>query len=214
MRVRITGWLGEARIPAQVDIGFGDVLVDVPIEADLPVPLEYPRPRLRAYNAEASIAEKLEAMVRFGARNSRMKDYFDVFVLSREREFDGPALVRQISATFARRETRLPASLPTGLRDRFGADRRQDWTAFLTRSGGQGVPEQFPEVVARVRDFAYPPLRAAANEEPFAAKWTPDGRWETGTPRRLAASAEPLRGKPVAHVGMHLAGRQLLGARP
>lgn len=177
VRVRITAHLGPARIRAQVDVAFGAALVEPPVEADLPVLLDFPQPRLRAYNAEASIAEKLEAMVRFGVRNSRMKDYFDLFVLSEERGFHGPLLAKQISATFSRRETTLFSELPPGLTDRFGEERERDWRAFLASSDGVGVPEEFPHVVARVRGFAYPALRAAAEGESLHAQWVPGRGW-------------------------------------
>lgn len=178
VRVRITAYLGTAEIRAQVDVGFGDVLVDDPILAEIPALIDYPRPQLHVYHAEASIAEKLEAMVRFGAQNSRMKDYFDLFTLSRERSFQSAKLEEQISATFSRRETSLPRTLPAGLSDEFGRDRQGGWEAFLDDAfADEGAPTRFGDVVTAVRMFVYPPMRALSEKQPLQKTWTAEDGW-------------------------------------
>lgn len=177
VRVRITVYLGSAEIRAQVDVAFGEKLVDDPVEMDVPVLLDFPRPRLRTYSAEASIAEKLQAMVRFGSTNDRMKDYFDVYTLSREQSFEAARLEDQISATFSNRETPLPTSVPTGLKDKFGRERAGDWRAFLDDADAEQVPANFSEVVAAVRKFVHPPLQAIARGQPLGQRWHPDEGW-------------------------------------
>lgn len=182
VRVRLTAYLGTARVRVQVDIGFGDALTGPRIRADIPVLLDYPRPELQVYSREASIAEKLEAMVRFGARTGRMKDYFDLLTLSREHGFEGPALLEQIVATFDRRETALPAEVPAALTEEFGAGRQAGWTAFLKDSDGKGAPDRFSDVVAEIRDFIWPVLTAAAKSQPFPGRWVPASGWTSSSP--------------------------------
>ena len=96
-----------------IDIGFGDSVEPGLVEMDLPVMLDFPAPHLRAYARETVIAEKFQAMVMLGRANSRMKDFYDVWVLSRASEFTDDRLARAIAATFARRNTEIPSELLT-----------------------------------------------------------------------------------------------------
>ena len=102
-RARFGATLDGARVPMQVDIGFGDAIQPPPIDTHYPVLLDAPRPRIRVYPREAVVAEKLHAMVTLGERNSRYKDFYDLHVLAQHFDFDGESLVRAISATFERR---------------------------------------------------------------------------------------------------------------
>ena len=132
-RLRTTAALAGARIPVVVDVGFGDAVEPGVEDIELPVLLDMPWPRLRAYPQETVIAEKLHAMVTLGLANSRMKDYYDVWMLVRTFEIDPARLRRAIEATFARRGTPLPAALPEGLTDAFAQDdaKQRQWTAFV-----------------------------------------------------------------------------------
>lgn len=131
-RLRTTAALAGARIPVVVDVGFGDAVEPGLEDIDLPVLLDMPAPRLRAYPQETVIAEKLHAMVTLGLANSRMKDYHDVWMLTRTFDIDRDRQRQAIEATFARRGTPLPAGLPEGLSDVFAQDdaKRRQWTAF------------------------------------------------------------------------------------
>lgn len=108
IRVTLIAHLGSARIPLQVDIGFGDAITPDPEPATFPALLEFPAPRIRIYPRETVIAEKLHGMVRFGIANTRMKDYYDLWFLSAHFPFEGATLQRAIRATFQRRGTALP----------------------------------------------------------------------------------------------------------
>jgi predicted nucleotidyltransferase component of viral defense system len=132
-RLRTTAALAGARIPVVVDVGFGDAVEPGVEDIELPVLLDMPLPRLRAYPQETVIAEKLHAMVTLGLANSRMKDYYDVWMLVRTFEIDPAPLRRAIEATFARRGTPLPAVLPEGLTDAFAQDdaKQRQWTVFV-----------------------------------------------------------------------------------
>ncbi|MGH7449072.1 MAG: nucleotidyl transferase AbiEii/AbiGii toxin family protein, partial [Longimicrobiales bacterium] len=118
------------------------------------------------YSVEAVIAEKIEAMVRFGALNTRLKDYFDLYVLATELTIDGARLSNQFAQTFQRRNTPIPVGEAVGLSDAFARDpeRNARWRAFLERTGAAAsAPANFPEVVERIRGLVLAPLEAARN---------------------------------------------------
>ena len=107
----------------QIDIGFGDAVTPGPADAQYPVMLpEFAAPKLRVYPRYTVVAEKLEALASLGIANSRMKDYFDLWILSRHTGFDSDTLRRAIRATFDRRKTRLPQDVPLGLAGGFARD--------------------------------------------------------------------------------------------
>lgn len=139
-RLRTTAALAGARIPVVVDIGFGDAIEPGAEDIELPVLLEMPSPHLRAYPQETVIAEKVHAMVVLGLANSRMKDYYDVWMLQRGFKIDEARLQRAIAATFARRRTDLPATTPEGLSDAFADDpgKQAQWNAFVRNLSAPG----------------------------------------------------------------------------
>jgi hypothetical protein len=179
VRVRFHATLAKARIPMQIDIGFGDVIVPGPTEVEYPTLLDFPPPLLRAYPKETVIAEKLEALTNLGLLNSRMKDYYDLALLSRMYSFEGETLIEAILATFGHRGTSIDAE-PIGLTDAFYADpaRAIQWRAFVRRSRFAGEPGDLEKLVAEVRRFASPLLAAAAGPSPFTARWRAGGPWE------------------------------------
>jgi Nucleotidyl transferase AbiEii toxin, Type IV TA system len=124
-RVTLIGRLGSARLRLQLDVGIGDAVKPEPEWIEYPSLLDLPRPRLRCYRPETSIAEKIHAMVVLGSRNSRMRDFFDVFMLSRHRAFDARTLAEAIEATFARRGTPIPNMLPVALTSDFAQSREK-----------------------------------------------------------------------------------------
>jgi predicted nucleotidyltransferase component of viral defense system len=132
LRLRTTAALAGARIGVVIDIGFGDAVEPGIEEIDLPVLLDLPAPHLRAYARETVIAEKFQAMVALGRANSRMKDFYDVWVLAKNYDFNGDRLARAIAATFERRGTPLPDALPDALTAEFASDdaKRRQWRAF------------------------------------------------------------------------------------
>ena len=94
VRIRFRATLDAARIQMQLDVGFGDIVVPAAVPTIYPTILDLPAPHLLAYSRETAIAEKFEAMVKLGELNSRMKDFFDIWLLSRSFDFDGPRLSR------------------------------------------------------------------------------------------------------------------------
>lgn len=155
------GTLGAARLRVQVDVGIGDIVVPAPIWLDYPCLLDFPRPRLRAYGPETVIAEKLHAIVVLGARNSRMKDFFDLYALARRGNLNPNVIGEAIAATFQRRNTALPADWPIGLGETFASDatKRRQWHTFLDKNRLQ-APE-LDTVTVEIRRFLGEPLIAA-----------------------------------------------------
>ncbi len=181
IRITLRALLGQARILMQIDIGFGDAVVPAPEEADFPPLLDFPAPHVRVYRRETSIAEKFLALVTFGQDNSRMKDYFDIWLLARDFSFEGETVSAAIEATFVRHRVSLPEGVPTGLTSAFAenAAKRIQWEAFVRQR--VAIPTKtpaLPEVVAKMCDFLLPPLEALQTEKPFAERWLPGGLWK------------------------------------
>lgn len=178
VRVRFRGTLGTARITMQLDIGFGDVVVPKPEAVDYPAILDLPAPCLRGYSRESAVAEKFEAMVKLGVLNSRVKDFFDIWLLSRQFDFDGTTMAQALTETFATRGTMIPAA-PVALTGAFANDasRQAQWQAFIRRSRLQNVPGSFPEIVEAVADFLGPITKALAAGESFQGAWKAPGLW-------------------------------------
>jgi len=168
-RVQLTATLGNARINLQVDIGFGDVITPAPDDVEYPSLLGFPSPRLHAYPKETVIAEKLEAMVALGMANSRMKDFYDVWMMSRELQFDGRTLARAIQATFQRRRSEIPNTAPTALTEEFATDHGKgtQWHAFLSRNRLDAGRMALAQIIQQLRLFLMPPVIAAANGQEF-----------------------------------------------
>jgi predicted nucleotidyltransferase component of viral defense system len=175
LRARIT----TAQVRLQIDVGFGDAITPAAETVEFPALLDFEPPSLRAYPRETVVAEKLEAMVKLGMANSRMKDFYDVWLLSRTFEFDGDMLARAIRATFDRRRTPLPAGLPVALTPEFAADatKRTQWRAFLRKSSA-GDAGELAEVVAAIALFAERPFEIAASAEPWEGRWPAGGPWK------------------------------------
>jgi predicted nucleotidyltransferase component of viral defense system len=122
VRIHLWATLDSVRIRMQIDIGVGDVVTPPAREATLPTILDdFSAPRVKVYPPETIVAEKLHAMVKLGIANSRMKDFFDVYLLSSAYEFDRELLAKAVSRTFKRRKTAIPEA-PFALSDDFYAD--------------------------------------------------------------------------------------------
>jgi predicted nucleotidyltransferase component of viral defense system len=181
-RVRLRGLLGKAQLTVQVDVGIGDAVTPEPEWLDYPSLLDLPRPRLRAYRPDTSIAEKLHAMAVLGMANSRMRDFFDIYELARHREFDGRLLASAIRDTFARRLTPLEPDLPA-LTMAFGADsdKQAQWRAFLRKARLVHAPQQLSTATGTIAGFAGPILAALRAGQGFAGRWPPGGGWRLST---------------------------------
>lgn len=175
MRVRLVAYLGNARTQVQVDVGFGDVVSPEPLEAKYPTILDFPAPVLRTYPKETVVAEKLEAIIRLGVTNTRLKDFFDLWALSGAFEFDGPLLTTAVGATLERRQTPIPRDVPPALELVFAENAEPVWRAFCRRIDVDDAP-LFVDVIREIRGFVLPVCEAILNETSPGA-WTPGGGW-------------------------------------
>ena len=179
VRLRFEARLAGARVPIQIDIGFGDAVVPPPEVVEYPVMLDLPAPRLRAYPREVVVAEKFQAMVVLGIANSRIKDFFDLWMLASTFEFAGPRLSKSIKATFDRRKTPLPSDPPLALTPEFHNDagKRVQWNAFLQKGRLKIQEKEFGKVTSLLQEFLMPPTLALATDQRFWAKWPAGGPW-------------------------------------
>lgn len=175
IRVTFEARLENARVSLQVDIGFGDVVTPAPEEVDFPALLDFAAPHLRIYPIYTVVAEKLEAIVRLGEANTRMKDFFDLWFLSRRFSFDGGLLTNAIERTFARREMELPATLPSSLAAEFAERKAATWTVFVRRNGLGNL--DMKSALGALRDFAWPVLEAARAGTAVEVSWNPEHGW-------------------------------------
>jgi len=178
VRVRFIAYLSTARIPMQIDIGFGDPLVPGPSLVRLPAILDFPPPELQGYSRESAIAEKLQIMVSMGEVNSRMKDFYDIWLLATHFDFDGSILAQAIRETFRWRQTTLPLT-PVAFSDAFTQDREKQaqWAAFVLRHGLEDTPVTLYETIQVIATFLQPVIQALSEEQHFDRHWSPGGHW-------------------------------------
>lgn len=180
VRVRTRATIGGARVPIQVDVGFGDAITPGPVEIDYPVLLDAPAPHLRAYPVETVVAEKLHAVVTLGIANSRLKDYYDLWLIAETFELERAPLAKAVRQTFDRRETALPDGELTGLSQAYVESWGGQWQAFLTRERMAATPGQLAEVVADLARFLLPLIE----DDDGSWCWKPREGWIQGAPRR------------------------------
>ncbi len=177
IRVRFLGHLDSARINMQLDIGFGDIVYPDPVQADLPTILDNVAPRLLCYSRESAIAEKFEAMLKLGMLNSRMKDFYDIWLLSRQFNFQGPKLAEAIRLTCNQRGSTLAEDIPA-FQDAFIKQKQVQWMAFRKRLRQEHLPTEFDDIVSQLNVFLSPVVDALLSGEQFDKKWTVVGNWE------------------------------------
>lgn len=179
LRVTFTGMLNKVRIPLQVDIGFGDEITPSVEMVDFPTLLDAPAPRLRAYPRYAVVAEKFETMVLLGLANSRMKDFFDIWLMSRLFEFDGEILCKAIQKTFERRGTDLPEDVPFAFTDEFknDAQKKSQWKAFVKRAKPDIETENLDSTIKDIAEFLAPVLQALQSNNRLSEIWLKGGPW-------------------------------------
>lgn len=177
IRLRFTSVLETAKIPMQIDVGFGDIIYPGPQESVLPsLLIDFPAPKLLAYSQESVIAEKFEAMVKLGIINSRMKDFYDIWMLSRQYTFNGAQLAEAIRLTFNQRGTPFPFEV-IAFTKLFIETKQIQWSAFYKRLQQDHVPADFSEIVLSISKFLLPVFCALNEEAAMPLTWTAGGEW-------------------------------------
>jgi hypothetical protein len=179
IRVKLFGDLAGARIPIQADIGFGDAVTPAPRSIKYPTLLDNPAPNLKAYPRETVVAEKFQALVSLGMANSRMKDFYDLWIISSEFDFNGLTLSKAIGNTFSRRHTFLPEHVPLGLSPEFYEDAQKNtqWDAFVRKGMLTTTPPTLKNICLSLEAFLLPPTQALIRDKKFRANWEPGGPW-------------------------------------
>lgn len=180
IRVKFIAKLKEARIPLQIDVGFGDIVTPKPKIETFPTILDMPSPKLKTYSKESLIAEKYEAMVQLGIANSRMKDFYDVWVLQGKFDFKGLILSKAIRETFKRRNTAIPQNIPLAISSDFYKDKSKciQWVAFTKRTVLRLPVVDFKNIIEDIHTFLMPPTKALIQDKRFNLFWVAGGPWK------------------------------------
>ncbi len=180
VRVTLVGILNTARIPLQIDIGFGDAITPAPENIEYPTLFnEAPPPKLRSYPRYSLVAEKLETMIQLDLANSRMKDFYDIWLLSRLFPFSGEILSEAIKNTCARRKTALPNSVPVAFTSDFYEDQQKkvQWNAFVRKAKLSVHVESLSKVTTEISRFLQPVIDSLQANSSFKDEWLPEKGW-------------------------------------
>ena len=172
IRIKLTACLVKSRHVLQFDIGFDDIIVPQPIDMVYPTLLGMEPPLLKAYSLESVIAEKFQAIVYLADLNSRMKDYYDIFELSCQCDFNGSHLSEAIMQTFKNRKTEFNPQ-PIVFSEYFSLlpEKQKQWQAFLKRTGIIDTPNDFSVVISGIKKFLLPIYEALVNKTAFSGQW-------------------------------------------
>jgi len=180
VRVKFLGFLERSRIPMQIDVGFGDIVYPKTKVIDYPVILDFPMPHLKGYPPESVISEKFEAMVKLGLLNSRMKDFYDIWLMMRQFNFSGSNLAEALRRTFEHRKTDLPKECPLFAEEIYDekSDRQTLWKAFLKKGDIKHAPEKLAITAKEIENFLVKPLNAVKKAHEFMGEWKAPGPWK------------------------------------
>ena len=179
IRVKFLGFLDRSRIHIQIDIGFNDIIYPRSKLTDYPVILDLPKPHLKGYPAESVVSEKFEAMVKLGLLNSRMKDFYDIWLMMHQFDFDGSKLTEALRRTFAYRKTDVPEGKKLLAKEIYDekSDRQSLWKAFLNKEDIKHAPEKLSTVAKEIEKFLYKPLNAINKAKKNDLGWKASGPW-------------------------------------
>lgn len=180
VRVKFTGFLDRARIPMQIDVGFGDIVYPKTKVIDYPVILDFPKPHLNGYPQESVISEKFEAMIKLGLLNSRMKDFYDIWLMMRQFKFKGANIASAIKKTFNNRKTDIPNKKPLFANEIYDekSDRQTLWSAFLKKGDIQHAPETLSATAKEIENFLIEPIMALNENGNCDKTWKSPRGWE------------------------------------
>lgn len=178
VRVRIQGRLQRMPIWLHVDVSFANLITPGEVTAEYPTLLGMPPFKIRGYPYETTIAEKFQAMVALDLANDRLKDFYDIWLISQKFEIQGVVLAHAMANTFRARNTPFPAQIPTALTDRFANEKQAGWARFVKKLPIQdNTPVVFSEVLAELRTFLFPAMQAAATDGDFLKLWHTGAGW-------------------------------------
>lgn len=178
VRVKLEGSLGTAIVHMQLDFGFGEIVIPPPAMLAYPGKLDMPSPELLVYSMESMIAEKLETIARLGLLNSRIKDFYNIWLLSGRHSFEGEILQRAIEETFSNRGTELTGSVIRTIDDLSKSAMTQEaWQSFRNKKRLELAPNEFSSIAENIIDFVGPVVTATESGNAFNSKWGANGPW-------------------------------------
>jgi len=179
VRVKFRGFLERARVAMQIDVGFGDIIYPKPKTIDYPVILDLPKPHLKGYTIESVVSEKFESMIKLGLLNSRMKDFYDIWLMMRQFDFNGSKLIEALKKTFDHRKTPLPERKPLFTEEIYDekSDRQGLWKSFLKKGDIKHAPEKLNITAKTIEGFLIKPLSAIKSKQNFDKSWNAPGPW-------------------------------------
>lgn len=178
IRLTFKAYLDSARIQMRIDVGFGDIVYPEPKLSQLPTFLDLPEPHLYVYSKETVVAEKLEAMIKLGQLNSRMKDFYDIWILSRQYDFNGNDLTNAVKLTFTQRDTKLKPNEVEAFTDSFSKLKQQQWLAFHKKLDLDCVPLKFSEIITTIKKFLLPVIKAISTNSTYPKIWHQREGWD------------------------------------
>lgn len=161
VRLTISAFLERTRQPIQIDVAFGDSLFPDAVKKPFPVLLDFPAPELRCYHPLTSLAEKFEAMVKLGTLNSRMKDFYDVWLILNQSSYATEDVLATCKATFENRGTPWVAEGDFFTKDFAASSEKQiQWKAFCRKQKlSSHVPNRFQELISELHAFFIPLIK-------------------------------------------------------
>ena len=180
VRVKVIGFLEQSRIPMQIDIGFGDIIYPGSRMFHYPSILALPEPYLKGYSLESLISEKFESMIKLGLLNSRMKDFYDIWLIMHQFTIKGLNLTEAIKKTFKHRKTELPKRHPLFAEEFYDekSDRQTLWKAFLRKSDSKNMPQKLSIIANEIEEFLIKPLESITKGLKFKKEWKAPGPWK------------------------------------
>ena len=179
IRVKVNAFLERTRIPIQIDIGFSDELASKAESIKYPNILpDLKTTHMKGYPKESVVTEKFHAMVRHAALNSRMKDYYDLWLILKTFEFECRSLQKAMETTFKKRDTELPAERPVSLTVEFASVNQTRWINFLQKMKLENVEsDSLTDIIEKIWDFLQAPLQASIHKTKSKLKWIPNKGW-------------------------------------
>lgn len=174
---QIIGQIKNVRVPFNVDIGVGDIIVPKAEERKINTQLpDFEKPVIKTYSLESTIAEKFDAILQRFELTGRMKDFYDIYYLARTFDFEGAKLRAAIFETLKKRETPYDRdSFKRILALSEDEDMQKRWRYFL-KNIKDGTLE-FAVVIKEMQKFLEPVFDAIVDEEEWKKNWTFKQKW-------------------------------------
>lgn len=179
-KIALQAIVHSAKVDIRVDVGFGNPVSPEVRKIIMPTLLDgvAPQPEVLAYPLETVIAEKVHAMAQFGASNTRVKDYFDVWMLIKTHSFEGQDLVNALVRTFEAQEREIPSTPIEGLSEDFVDEQAGAWNAFLKRIDHRSKLD-LGQIVEEISELVIPVIEAAVNGAELNQTWETPGGWNS-----------------------------------